>query len=167
MQENKNLSLLWEAFRKTRKECIFMKKKNLIVIIVAIILLIVIILWTKGFIPKQIAKIYGSAYMKINFPKMGLEYVNIEWSKYHGDYIITFKDKENQNYGCVIGPKYFPVSLGQGIFAIKEKYNEKYSSNNTESYIPDNSPNVADKNDIIVYVGKYIDIYSDEFEINI
>lgn len=106
-----------------------MKKKSLIIIIVAIILLLVIALWIQGFIPKQIAKIYGSAYMKINFPKMGLEYVNIEWSKYHGDYIITFKDKENQNYGCVIGPKYFPVSLGQGIFAIKEKYNEKYSSN--------------------------------------
>lgn len=122
-----------------------MKKKNLIIIIVAIILLLVIALWVQGLIPKQIAKIYGSAYMKINFPKMGLEYVNIEWSKYHGDYIITFKDKENQNYGCVIGPKYFPISLGQGLFEIKENYNEKYSSNDTELYILDNSLNVADK----------------------
>lgn len=45
------------------------------------------------------------------------------------NYIITFKDKENQNYGCVISPKYFPVSLGQGIFAIEETYKEKYGSN--------------------------------------
>ena len=35
-------------------------------------------------------------------------------------------EKENQNYGCVISPKYFPVSLGQGIFAIEETYKEKY-----------------------------------------
>lgn len=33
---------------------------------------------------------------------------------------------ENQKYGCVIGPKYFPINLGQGIFAIEETYRENY-----------------------------------------
>lgn len=106
-----------------------MKNKNLIVICVLVIFLLIIVLWLEGTIPRQIAKIYGSSYMKVHFPEMQLEYVNVEWSKYHGNYIITFKDKENQNYGCVISPKYFPVSLGQGIFAIEETYKEKYGSN--------------------------------------
>lgn len=102
-----------------------MKKKNIIIYIILLALLITT-LWLSGIIPKQIGKIYGINYMKNNFPKMQLEYVNIEFSKYHGDYIITFKDKNNKNYGCVIGPKYFPISLGQGIFAIEETYRENY-----------------------------------------
>ena len=62
--------------------------------------------------------------MSENFPDMQLEYINIEWNKYYGDYTITFKDKENNNYGCVIGPKYFPVNLGQGLSAIEEANNK-------------------------------------------
>jgi hypothetical protein len=64
--------------------------------------------------------------MKNNFPKMQLEYVDIEWSKYHDDYIIAFKDKDDDIYSCTIGPKYFPISLGQGLFEIEEKYKENY-----------------------------------------
>lgn len=52
--------------------------------------------------------------VKTNFPQMQLKYVNIEWSKYHGDYLIYFKDKDSENYSYVIGPKYFPVIIGQG-----------------------------------------------------
>ena len=96
-------------------------KKNIIIIALVVVILI-IILWVNGIIPMQIAKIYGTIYMNVNFPKMHLKYVNIEWSKYHGAYIIQFKDKKEQIYGCVIGPKYFPVSIGQGIFAIQEEY---------------------------------------------
>lgn len=122
-----------------------MKKR--ILIISSVVVLLIIALWFGGIIPKQIGKIYGTKYMKDNFPEMQFEYVNIEWNKYYGDYIITFKDKENQTYGCVIGPKYFPISLGQGIFAIEEKYKESYSSNTTIPYIPD-GVDVADKNEI-------------------
>ena len=103
-----------------------MEKKKIIISILVVVILLIIILWFNGIIPKQIAKIYGTNYMKNNFPKMQLEYVNIEWSKYHGDYIITFKDKDNQSYGCAIGPKYFPVSIGQGIFNIEETYRQNY-----------------------------------------
>lgn len=103
-------------------------KKKILIVVISIIALIAI-LWITGIIPKQIGKIYGTKYMKDNFPEMQLEYENIEWNKYYGDYIITFKDKENQNYGCVIGPKYLPISIGQGINAIIETYQEKYSQN--------------------------------------
>lgn len=101
------------------------KKKIIIISIIAAILLI-IALWIIGIIPVQIAKGYGIAYMMINFPEMQLRYENIEWSKYHSGYIIYFKDRENQNYSCVIGPKHFPVNIGQGIFAIEETYRQKY-----------------------------------------
>ena len=83
--------------------------------------------WINETIPKQIAKIYGTNYMKSHYPKMELEYDGIVWSKYHGDYLISFKDKDNQSYTCVIGPKYFPVFIGQGEFVISETYKEKFS----------------------------------------
>lgn len=102
-----------------------------ILIIIGILVLVIIVLWFGGVIPKQIGKIYGIKYMKNNFPEMQFEYVNIEWNKYYGDYIITFKDKENGSYSCVIGPKYFPISIGQGLNVIMENYQEKYSSNTT------------------------------------
>lgn len=117
---------------KTRRK--IMKKK--VLIIISILVLGIIALWFGGIIPKQIGKIYGIKYMKDNFPEMQFEYENIEWNKYYGDYIITFKDKENESYGCVIGPKYFPISIGQGINAIIETYQEKYSSNTTTLNIP-------------------------------
>lgn len=105
-----------------------MNKKSIIIVTFAVVLLISV-LWLGGLIPKQIAKVYGTKYMSDNFPKMQLEYENIEWNKYYGDYIITFKDKENQNYGCVIGPKYLPISIGQGINLIMDTYQEKYIQN--------------------------------------
>jgi len=122
-----------------------MNKKRLLIFITIVVLLI-IVLWFSGIIPQQIARIYGTNYMKNNFLEMQLEYVGIEWNKYYGDYIITFKDKENQNYSCVIGPKYFPISIGQGLFAIEETYRENYSSNTTSPYIPDGL-NVANGNE--------------------
>lgn len=102
-----------------------------ILIIIGILVLVIIVLWFGGVIPKQIGKIYGIKYMKNNFPEMQFDYVNIEWNKYYGDYIIIFKDKENGSYSCVIGPKYFPISIGQGLNVIMENYQEKYSSNTT------------------------------------
>lgn len=104
----------------------YMKKKKIIILSIIIIILLLIILWFNGIIPKQIAKIYSTAYMNFNFPQMELKYDKIEWSPYHASYIINFKDKDNQIYSCVIGPKYFPVNLGQGLFAIEETYEKDY-----------------------------------------
>ena len=129
-----------------------MKKK--ILIICSIVLVILIALWFSGIIPKQIGKIYGTKYMKENFPEMELEFVNIEWSKHFGDYIISFKDKDNQNYSCVIGPKYFPISIGQGKFVIEETYKEKYYGTLENGTYR-----------IVKTVGD-VNIYSNEFVIN-
>jgi len=113
-----------------------MRKKYIILIIIIIILLTCII------IPEQIAKVYGNVYMKIHFPKMSLQCTNVEWSKYHDAYIISFKNNDNDGtYGCTIGPKYFPILLGQGLFAIEETYRNNYleitnkSNENKESNI--------------------------------
>lgn len=106
-----------------------MVKKKIIIISIVIILviLLIVVLWFNGIIPMQIAKVYGTIYMRSHFPEMHLKYEGIEWSPYHESYIIHFKDKDNEGYGCVIGPKYFPVNIGQGIFAIEEKYRQNYS----------------------------------------
>ena len=98
------------------------KNKKNIIIIALVIVILLIILWVNGIIPIQIAKIYGTIYMDVNFPKMHLKYSNIEWSKYHDAYIIQFKDKKDKIYSCTIGPKNFPISIGQGIVAIQEEY---------------------------------------------
>lgn len=102
------------------------KKRRNIIIIVIVALAIILTLWISGIIPKQIAKIYATQYFKKNFPKIQLEYENIEWAASFGDYIITFKDENNKQYKFIIGPKYFPVNLGQGMFSFEEQYREKY-----------------------------------------
>lgn len=90
------------------------KKKKIIIIAVTFVLL-VSVSWFSGLIPRQIAKIYGKSYVKNNFPEKQLEYVDIEWNKFYGDYIITFKGKDEKIYSSVIGPKFFPISMGQGV----------------------------------------------------
>lgn len=111
------------------------KKRNLILIII-FILIILLTLWFSGMIPKKIAEIYGTYYLNKNFPEMQLEFENIEWSTAFGDYIITFKDKNNKQHGFVIGPKYFPINFGQGMFGFEENYREEYGNkkeNNTRA----------------------------------
>lgn len=151
-----------------------MTKKKIIIIFLLAIILLITTLWFSGIIPKQIGKTYGIKYMSENFPDMQLEYINIEWNKYYGDYTITFKDKENNNYGCVIGPKYFPVNLGQGLSAIEEANNklnieevedkdEIVSFNVTiwkpedkEKYILNNAKELKDKLESFEYKEEYL-----------
>ena len=104
-----------------------MKNKTRNIIVISLIFLIICVLWFSGIIPKQIAKIYGTYYLKKNFPKIQLEYENIEWASSFGDYIITYKDEENNKYSFIIGPKYFPVSFGQGMHGFIENYDNKYN----------------------------------------
>lgn len=77
-------------------------------------------------IPKQIAKICATNYLKKNFPKAQLEYVDIEWNPSYGGYLIRFKDKNNKIHSFIINNKYFPIKLGQGVFAFREEYTERY-----------------------------------------
>ena len=53
---------------------------------------------------------------------MQLEYVDIEWSSSFGGYSIKFKDANNKTYSFIMNNKYFPISLGQGLFAFEEEY---------------------------------------------
>ncbi len=98
-----------------------MKHKKLIILI-----LIIGLLWFTGIIPKQVAKAAGTNYVRNHFPEMKLECTGVEYSGPHGDYLIYFKDINENKYGCVIGPKYFPVFMGQGLYAIESDYEENY-----------------------------------------
>ena len=92
-----------------------MKRSKRIIIISAVLITVIAVSWFSGLIPRQIAKIYGKNYVKNNFPEKQLEYVDIEWNKFYSDYIITFKDNEGKIYSSVIGPKFLPISMGQGV----------------------------------------------------
>ena len=101
-----------------------MKQKKWVIPIVIIGVLVV--LWFAGIIPKQIAKSFGTSYVNNHFPEMQLECVGVEYADAYGDYLITFKGTNENTYSCVIGPTYFPVSIGQGLFAIESNYAEYY-----------------------------------------
>ena len=102
------------------------KKTNIILVVIALILFIIVLLWISGIIPRQIAKVYASNYLKEHFPKIKLEYSNIEWNSALGDYTITFKDEKDKIYTFLIGPKYLPIHFGQGMFGLEEEYKEIY-----------------------------------------
>ena len=100
-----------------------MKKKW---IIAAVVIFLIGAMWLGGLIPKQIARIAGTAYVTEYFPEMELECTGVEWANVYGSYLITFSDGADKTYSCVIGPQMFPVSLGQGLFAIESDYSGNY-----------------------------------------
>lgn len=125
------------------------KRKN-IIIVVSFVLVIILVLWINGIIPKQIAKISSTIYLKKNFPKIQLEYENIEWASSFGDYIITFKDQNIELHSFCIGPKYLPVNLGQGMFGFEETYREKYGEQKEDANINNNDTNTNTENSTFI-----------------
>lgn len=109
------------------------KRRNVIIAVI-FITLIIFILWITSIIPKQIAKIFSTMYLKNNFPKIQLKYESIEWNPYFGDYIIVFRDEDNKTHSFCIGPKYFPINIGQGISEFEENYREKYEETTKQKY---------------------------------
>ena len=107
-----------------------MNKKKIIIIMIILALVIILGLWISGIIPKQIAKISAINYLKKNFPKKQYEYVNIEWSSSFGGYSIKFKDEKGKEVGFIMPYKYFPISPGQGTFALEESYRIEYKKEN-------------------------------------
>ena len=91
-----------------------MNKKRIIIVTIILTLVVIVGLWASGIIPKQIAKICATNYLKKNFSKAQLEYVDIEWSSSYGGYLIRFKDENNKIHSFIINNKYFPIKLGQG-----------------------------------------------------
>lgn len=103
-----------------------MNKKRIIIITMLVILIIILALWISGIIPKQIARVSATSYLKKNFPKMQLEYIDIEWSSSFGGYLLRFKDQNNEIHGFLMNNKYFPLNIGQGLFGFEEEYRAKY-----------------------------------------
>lgn len=103
-----------------------MYKKRIIIGILIFIFLVILSMWISGIIPKEIAIISATNYLNKNFPKLPLEYVDIEWSSSFGGYLIKFKDKNNQNYGFIMNNRFFPISLGQGLNGFQEMYRVEY-----------------------------------------
>ena len=103
-----------------------MNKKRIIIITILVILIVILALWISGIIPKQIARVFATNYLKKNFPKMHLEYVGIEWSSNFGGYSIRFKDQNDEIHGFLMNNKYFPINIGQGLFGFEEEYRAKY-----------------------------------------
>ncbi len=101
-----------------------MEKRKIIIVFIVLILIVIVGLWGSGIIPKRIARISASNYLEKNFPKMQLEYVDIEWSSSFGGYSIKFKDANNKTYSFIMNNKYFPISLGQDLFAFEEEYRQ-------------------------------------------
>ena len=88
-----------------------MNKKKIIIITIISILVIIVGLWISGIIPKQIARVSATSYLKKNFPKMQLEYVDIEWSSSFGAYSIRFKAQNDEMHGFLMNNKYFPINI--------------------------------------------------------
>ena len=102
-----------------------MNKKRIIIVTI-IIIVIILGLWISGIIPKQIARISATIYLKNKFPEKQYEYVSIEWSSSFGGYSIRFKDENSKIVVFIMPNKYFPISPGQGIFALEESYRIEY-----------------------------------------
>ena len=101
-----------------------MKKRSRLICFVLIV--IIAGFWFSGMIPIQIAKIAGISHVKKHFPEMGMECIGVEYAAAFGDYLIAFKDRKGKIYSCVIGPEFFPVSIGQGYDVILGEYEENY-----------------------------------------
>lgn len=104
-----------------------MKTKKLLIPI--IIIGTISALWFTGIIPMQLAKISGQTYVNKYFPEMKLELTHVEYADALGDYLVTFKGANENTYSCVIGPKYLPLYMGQGLFAVENDYKEYYKDN--------------------------------------
>lgn len=109
------------------------RKRIMIITIIGLIFIAILGLWISGIIPKQIAKISATGYLKKNFPKIQLEYVEIEWSPSFDGYSIKFRDENNEIYSFIMNNRYFPITLGQGLFGFEEEYREKYEKQETEN----------------------------------
>lgn len=105
-----------------------MNKKIAMIVTIIIVLAIILALWMSGIIPKQIAKISAITYLKTHFPKKQYEYIDGEWSSSMGGYIIRVKDENGTMAGFIINNKYFPISPGQGTYALEDSYRIEYES---------------------------------------
>ena len=130
-----------------------MIKKKIVILTIFLIILIVTGFWISGIIPKSIARIVATNYLKNNFPKKQFEYVGIEWSSAFDGYSIKFKDEKGKEVGFIMNNKYFPIDVGQGIFAIQEEYRKEFEEENDVT-------TVSEKIDDLDKLKQYFEEYS-------
>ena len=123
-----------------------MSKKRKIISMVVIIIIIILALWISGIIPKQIARISATNYLKKSFPEKQYKFVNVEWASSFGGYAITFKDEKGKTVGFIMEDKYFPITPTQGTNALEESYKVEYKG-------------ISDINDF--YIHSLTDDYTD------
>ena len=99
-----------------------MKRKILITLLCTA--LVTAILWGSGIIPRGIARIAGEKELQQRFPNLFPTEISVEWNRFYGDYVFSFSDQDGERHSCVIGPRIFPVTLGQGTLALEEYYQE-------------------------------------------
>ena len=104
-----------------------MKKTKWLIALVAVAIFAGLWFGRSSIIPREIAKISGERYLEKQFPEMKLHCVGVDWVGSDGKYRIVFRDPSNSTYyDCSIGPRYFPVSISEGLGAIERDYVEKY-----------------------------------------
>lgn len=104
-----------------------MKKTKWLIALVVIGILAGLWFGRLSIIPRGIARISGDIYMAEHFPEMKLRVAGVDATLVNGNYRIVFWDPSNSTYyDCSIGPKYFPVSISEGLDEIERDYAEKY-----------------------------------------
>ncbi len=99
-----------------------MNKKVVVIVTIFIILVVIICLWTSLIIPKNIAKLSATNYLKKNFPKKQYEFVDIEWSSSFGGYVIKYRDENDEIVSFLLNNKYFPITPAQGMYELENNY---------------------------------------------
>lgn len=120
-----------------------MNKKKIILVTIIVVLIIISSLWITGIIPKFIAKVSATNYLKSHFPKKQFEFIDVEWSSSFVGHSIRFKDEKNEIVGFIMNNKYFPIDVGQGIFALEEKYREEFEKEKND--LPTNTDLVTNE----------------------
>lgn len=93
---------------------------------IGVSIIFILFMWISGFIPKSIAEVYGQIYVHLHYPEMNLSVDRVEWNQYYGDYVIYFATEDGKFFSCAIGPRFFPISIGQGINELNDDYHANY-----------------------------------------
>ena len=112
------------SFEYDEERGISVKKKYWLIPLLTIVIVAGLWFGEYSIIPRQIA---GTVYVKEHFPEMKLQCVGVNSADSYGNFTIILWDRRDSTYyPCLIGPKYFPVSIGEGLSAIESDYVEKY-----------------------------------------
>jgi len=81
-----------------------MSKKKLVMFVIVLTLIISVLLlkWFDRAIPNSVSKFVAVIYVEKNYDNMDLMYIFSEYSPYHDQYLIYFKDQSDKRYTFVV-----------------------------------------------------------------